>query len=306
MAFRISFARLLFTLILSLGGSLCFAQTLALTFDDGLDPGRFPQASRWNEQILASLEQHGIESALFPTRASIETAGGLALVAAWSQAGHFIGNHTASHHSLADSKVSLAQFISDVQKADLAIRKLPTFVPMLRFPYLIEGNTEAKRDGMRSWMSKNGYRNGMVSIDASDWHYSRIYSDHLKAGDQLKAQQLKQAYVRHMLDRAAYYDGLARQVIGRSPAHIMLLHTNHLNADALPELIQALKAHGWAITSASSAFEDPLYRESPDTLPAGESIVWALAKARDLPGLRYPAEGAQYEDPILRSANLLP
>jgi len=296
----------IFAVGFSLWASWCSAQTVALTFDDGLNPDKQPQAARWNSQLLDALRKHGIQSALFPALSSIGGADGLELVAQWSRAGHWVGNHTASHRSLADPKVSLESFIADVKIADAALRSLPAFVPMLRFPYLREGDTQAKRDGMRDWMAQNRYRNGLVSIDASDWYYSRVYAGHMKAGDTARAQGVKQRYVRHLLDRAAYYDGLARKVLGRSPKHVMLLHTNQLNAEALPDVIAALNAQGWTITPASAAFEDPLYAQLPDTLPAGESIVWALAKASKLPNLRYPAEGSEYEEPLLRDAGLLP
>ena len=35
------------------------------------------------------------------------------------------------------------------------------------------------------------------------------------------------------------------------------------------------------------------------TVPAGESIVWALAKEQGNASLRYPAEDAVYEQPII-------
>ena len=43
-----------------------------------------------------------------------------------------------------------------------------------------------------------------------------------------------------------------------------------------------------------------------DTLPAGESVVWASAKAAQIPGLRYPAEDSVYEEPKLRALELVP
>jgi hypothetical protein len=42
-----------------------------------------------------------------------------------------------------------------------------------------------------------------------------------------------------------------------------------------------------------------VYKSQPDILPAGESVLWALAKQHNLPGLRYPAEDDVYEKPIL-------
>jgi hypothetical protein len=44
----------------------------------------------------------------------------------------------------------------------------------------------------------------------------------------------------------------------------------------------------------------------PDIVPAGESIVWALARQRGVQGLREPAEDAVYERPVLRKLGLAP
>lgn len=104
-----------------------------------------------------------------------------------------IGNHTASHRSLAAPEVSLDGFIADVETADDALRGLSTFVPMLRFPYLKEGDTLAKRDGMRAWMKRRGYRPAPVSIDASDWYYNRIYAGHLATGESIIWAQARAA-----------------------------------------------------------------------------------------------------------------
>mgnify|MGYP000010485461 FL=1 len=117
---------------------------------------------------------------------------------------------------------------------------------------------------------------------------------------------VKSAYVTHLLDRASYYDELAKQVLGRSPPHVLLLHTNEINAASLPDIISSFRLRGWAFVSPTTAFEDPLYTSSPDTVPAGESVIWASAKARGVPGLRYPAEASVYEEPKLRSEELLP
>ncbi|MDR3004166.1 MAG: polysaccharide deacetylase family protein [Acidovorax sp.] len=299
-------SRYLAALLLSLSTSLAMAQTLSLTFDDGLNPDKTPQAAQWNQQLLEGLGQAGIKAMVFPSLARTGGDAGLALVRNWGLQGHAVGNHTASHRSLADPALSLQDFIADVEQADASLRTMPQWTPMLRFPYLKEGDTLEKRDGLRRWMQSAGYRAAPVSIDASDWYYNQVYAAWLAQGRPEQAQRVKAAYIRHMLDRAAYYDGLARQVLGRSPAHVMLLHTNGLNAAALPELIAAFAARGWRFVSPSEAFQDPLYTEPANTLPAGESVVWAHAQLQQRPGLRYPAEDDVYERPLLQAQGLLP
>ena len=296
--------RAIASLAVLLFSSLGFAQTLSLTFDDGLNPDRQAQAQVWNQQIITSLTDSGITAMVFPSLIRIGGDRGMGLVMDWAKAGHAVGNHTATHRSLASAETTLDEFIADVKKADAALRHIPTWVPMLRFPYLKEGDTEEKREGIRSWMKSNGYRPAPVSIDASDWYYNQIYSSLLGSGSHDKAVRVKMAYIEHLLDRAIYYEGLAKQVLGRSPVHVMLLHTNTINAYFLDDVIAALRDAGWTIVPPAQAFADSIYQEAPDVLPAGESLVWSLAKKQGVKGLRYPAESDVYEKPKLDALGL--
>ena len=282
------------------------AQMIGLTFDDGLDPASHPQATAWNARLLKALDKQVLHAIVFPSLRHIGDERGLPLIEQWSAAGHGVGNHTAAHLNLNSPQVTLSRFIDGVERADTALRGLPTFMPLLRFPYLKEGDTQAKRDGMRQWMREHGYRAAPVSIDTSDTYYNQRYLALQAAGRSEPVRRLKRAYVRHLLERATYYDALAREVIGRSPSHVMLLHVNALNAAALPEVIEAFRNKGWHFVSAKSALEDPLYAMQPDTVPAGESIIWALARQRGAEDLRDPAEDARYERPILRKLGLAP
>ena len=282
------------------------AQVIGLTFEGGFDPSRNARAQALNARILNALEQQQLHAMLFPSLAQIGGEAGVALVEQWAAAGHGVGNLTATHRSLSSAKVTLGAFVADVQRADEALNQLATWTPMLRFPYLREGDTAAKRDGMRQWLREHGYRPAPVSIDSSDGYYDQRYLALLAAGRSEPVKRLRRSYIRHLLERAAYYDSLARQVIGRSPAHVMRLHANALNAAALPEVIEAFRNKGWHFVSARTAYEDPLYAMQPMTLPAGGSIVWALARERGVGSLRQPAEDATYERPLLQQQGLAP
>jgi peptidoglycan/xylan/chitin deacetylase (PgdA/CDA1 family) len=282
------------------------AQSLSLTFDDGVDPTTNREAKTINGRILEALKAQRVEAMVFPAVSRIGVEAGLGLIADWAAQGHAVGNHTWFHRSLSSHKVTLDEFTRDVEAADTVLRRLPGFRPMLRFPFLKEGDTVEKRDGMREWLRAHSYRAAPVSIDTSDWYYNQAYLALRSAEAPDKLPRLRQAYVAHLLDRADYYDRLARDVLQRSPAHVLLLHVNALNADALPQVVQAFRERGWRFVSPLAAFADPLYSVQADTLPAGESIVWALTRSRGAEGLRYPAEDSVYEEPILRALGLAP
>jgi peptidoglycan/xylan/chitin deacetylase (PgdA/CDA1 family) len=278
--------------------AVAFAQTISFTFDDGLDAGQVENAAVLNGQILAALRAHAVKAMLFPIGRRVDSPQSLSLVAEWSAAGHAVGNHTYTHRNLGTAPVTAQEFTADVQRADRLLLHLPTWTKRLRFPYLKEGETAEKREQVRRWMDVEGYRPAYVSIDTSDWYYSQRFVAWRQRGE-TDVAAFREAYLDHLWDRALYYDQLAMEVLGRRPAHVILLHTNPINAMFLGDVLAMFRDRGWAIVSPEEAFRDAIYSARPNTTPAGESIIWALAKEAGKPGLRYPAEDGTYEEPLL-------
>ncbi len=278
-------------------------QSIALTFDDGpnmADHIGLSAADR-NAAILRQLAAARLKSILFVTRTDADPTRN-ELIRQWGASGHQVGNHTATHPNFEGT--SLAAFEQELLACDQAIRDVPGFTRRFRFPYLKEGDTAEKRDGFLQFLDSNSYQTGPVSVDASDWYYSQRLSTRLKDHPNADTQPYRDAYLRHIYGRAEYYDGLSRTVLGRSVAHVLLLHHNLINALFLQDMIQMFKDKGWTLIDSDVAFKDPVYAMRPDILPAGESILWALAKKKGVPGLRYPAEDDVYEKPILDRLHL--
>ncbi len=101
-----------------------------------------------------------------------------------------------------------------------------------------------------------------------------------------------------MWERAQYYNDLARKVLGRSVKHTILMHYNLLNALFLGDLLEMFKSKGWKLIDAQNAFKDSVFQAAPKNVPAGESIIWALAKETGKFNklLRYPGEDSKYEN----------
>jgi peptidoglycan/xylan/chitin deacetylase (PgdA/CDA1 family) len=282
---------------------IAVSQSIALTFDDGpnmADNIGLTAAER-NEAILAQLAEAHLKSILFVTRTDTNTKRN-DLIRAWGTAGHEIGNHTATHPNFAE--VSLAEYEQQFKFCDQAIRDMPGFTPRFRFPYLYEGDTIEKRDSFRAFLDSNHYKMGPVSVDTSDWYYSQRLSARLQKNPRADRLPYRDIYLRHLYDRAQYYDGLSRTVLGRSVAHVLLLHHNLVNALFLKDVIQMFRDKGWTVIDSETAFRDPVYEMRPNILPAGQSILWALAKQNGIPGLRYPGEDDVYEKPLLDRLHL--
>jgi peptidoglycan/xylan/chitin deacetylase (PgdA/CDA1 family) len=222
----------------------------------------------------------------------------------WGAAGHLVGNHSYSHRNLGSAEVSLEAFEADVLRNEALLRDLPGFTRIFRFPFLREGETAAKRDGFRAFLRQRQYRLGSVTIDDSDWYYADRFRQWKKRHPGADPAPFRAAYLAHLWDRARYYDGLARKVLGRTVRHTLLLHTTPLNAAFLPDVIRMFRERKWQLIDAAAAFQDPVFDQEPAILPAGQSVIWGLAKARGEKQLRFPGETESYEIPSLDAAGL--
>jgi peptidoglycan/xylan/chitin deacetylase (PgdA/CDA1 family) len=249
-----------------------------------------------NRAILDVLSAQRAKAALFVVGENAEEERGKTMLKKWDDAGHIIGNHTYSHRSLS-SRITIAEYEQDILRAETVLKDFKQFRRLFRYPLLKEGDTVAKRDQVHAFLKLHGYRIGHVTIDNSDWVVDHRLTVRLQKDPNADTKPYRDFYLEHMWDRAQYYDLLAKRVLGRPVKHTILMHFNLLNALFLGELIAMFKSKGWQLIDAEDAFTDPVFQAEPKILPAGESIVWSLAKAAGkIPmSLRYPAEDGDYE-----------
>jgi peptidoglycan/xylan/chitin deacetylase (PgdA/CDA1 family) len=276
--------------------------TLSFTFDDPNTEttGNMTWMQK-DDAILETLAKNNLKAALFVSGKRINSTEGKVLLGKWSDSGHMICNHSYSHSYFHSSKQTLESYENDFLRCDSIINKYAGFTKLFRFPFLKEGNTIEKRDGFRKFMSDLGYKSGYATIDASDWYIDGRICDTLKTDKNFDLTPFKEYYIAHIYNRTMYYDSLALQITGRHIKHTLLLHHNLLNAMFLGELINFFKVKGWELISVSDAFKDEVFSLQPDILPAGESIVWAMAKetGKYENVLRYPGEDGVYEEDSL-------
>jgi peptidoglycan/xylan/chitin deacetylase (PgdA/CDA1 family) len=279
---------------------------LALTLDDPtLTLGSVLKWQEANSRILKAISERNVRAALFVCGMRVDDADGAKLLTTWDQAGHLICNHSYSHKFYGE-KTSYADFAFDFLKNEKVIAPYHNRTALFRYPFLKEGDTADKRDRFRTLLKERGYRVGHVTIDASDWYVSQRYVDRLAKQPKAPIAPYSDYLVAHLLDRASFYRQLTLDVLGRDVRHTLLMHFNPLNAFVLSDVMSAFEAAGWQWIDASLAFEDPVFRSQPKTVPAGESLVWALAKETGRFGdrLRYPGEDDVYEKPKMDAVGL--
>lgn len=266
-------------------------------------------ALKWQEanaRILKAIAAKNVRAALFVCGMRVDEADGSKLLSTWDQAGHLICNHSYSHKFYNNDRTSYADFAFDFLKNEKIIAPYHNRTSLFRYPFLKEGDTSEKRDRFRALLKERGYRVGHVTIDASDWYVSQRYVDRLAKEPKADVGPYRDYLIAHLLDRAAFYRQLALDALGRDIRHTLLVHFNVLNAVVLPRVLNAFEEAGWQWIDAASAFDDPVFRSQPQILPAGESLVWALAKETGKfdARLRYPGEDDTYEKPKLDALGL--
>ncbi|WP_162628034.1 polysaccharide deacetylase family protein [Arcticibacterium luteifluviistationis] len=282
---------------------------MSFTFDDGItaDLAGY-QFEDWNEMILSQLDSNQLKATFFIRGDNKLNKKGQFLLQSWNDRGHKLANHTFTHPYYNSDKNTAKVFAEELSKTDTIISKFDNKINLFRFPYLKEGQNEAKVDSLRQILSENNYANGYVTIDASDWYINQRLIARLKevGQNQEEIQKFRDYYLDHILDRAKYYEKLSYEINGRHINHTLLLHHNLTSALFLGDLIQRFKTEGWDIIDAEKAYQDKVFKQIPEPKYAGESLIWSLAKESGnyKDSLRYPAEDSRYEKPAMDKLGL--
>jgi len=254
-----------------------------------------------DQEIRQALKRASIKIGIFAAGFEVDSTEGKLLLGNWDADGHIIGNHTYSHKSYNSSSWSFERYSNDILKNEPIISGFKNFKKYFRFVMLKEGDTADKRDRLRAFFEQHGYRNVPVTIDASDWYIDLRLRQKLEKDPKADLKRYRDYYLAHIWDRAQFYDQLAREVTGREVKHTLLIHHNLLNALFLGDLINMFKAKGWSVVDFESVLNDPVLSVQTTVLPAGESIIWSMAKAtgKHENELRYPGENDSYEKPAM-------
>jgi peptidoglycan/xylan/chitin deacetylase (PgdA/CDA1 family) len=256
---------------------------IAFTFDDAPMPdSQYMTGPARTERLIAALARADVNGAMiFSVGDPASSEQGRARLAAYAAAGHVIANHSNTHRSA--NRMSAEEFLADVGQADVTLRPMPGFRPFFRFPYLDAGETNEKRDALRTGLTRMGYAHGYVTVDTWDWHMAGEVDAALAQGRDVDWDAVGEVYVDVLVRSAEFYDSAARRWLGRSPRHVMLLHENDLAALFIDDAAAALRARGWRIVSAERAFADPISRSAPDTLYLNGGQVIAMAHIAGAP-----------------------
>jgi hypothetical protein len=254
--------------------------TIAITLDDfewDTQPNYIPFGER-NRRLLNALNRHGVQAAVFVNGQYVDEGRGPDLLRTWDRAGHIIGNHTYSHKDFNDPRVTLKSFAADIRANEPFLQPCSHFRRLFRYPFLHEGDTREKRDGLRRWLTEHGYRFAPVTIPTCDWAIDDRLRLRLQQNPHLDLEPYQRFYRKHVADRVLFYRNLAQPLPVRSISHSLLLHYSLLNALFLGDVLEMLRVRGWKLVNAGEVFEDRHFQEMPSVYPSDGGYLWALAR----------------------------
>ena len=275
------------------------AKRVALSFDDvPRHAGAFMTQDERTARLIAALARARVpQAAFFVTTGHLDRpdrAGGEERIAAYVRAGHVIANHSHSHLWL--HRTPVETYVADLDRAAAWLAGRPGYRPWYRFPFLDEGrNDPARRDALRAALRERGLMNGYVTIDSYDWFVDDLANRTHRAGRTVDMDGLRGLYVDSIVGAAEHAESVAQRALGRSPAHVLLLHETDTAALFIEAVVAELRARGWEIVSADEAYRDSIARIEPETSFLNSGRVAALARVQGYPARELVSQWTEEE-----------
>jgi peptidoglycan/xylan/chitin deacetylase (PgdA/CDA1 family) len=259
---------------------------LLVTVDD-LPMTRGSLHEAWEERVavtegmLAVLKKHDIKAVGLVTWGNLRDAQDQELLARWRSAGHELGNHTDQHLDLSATPVE--EWIADAEAGRVALTEFLATRPepspqktvrFFRFPYLREGDTEAKLDAVRRYLEETGQRNLPVTLDNQDWAFEVPWVEATRRGDAAAREAVARDYQASLRHSIRGYRALGERLFGRPVPQILLLHGGAVGAAQWDALFSWLEEDGYRFATADEVLADPAFQEAHRYVAERGASLW--------------------------------
>ncbi|MFN2387426.1 MAG: hypothetical protein ABR576_14265 [Thermoanaerobaculia bacterium] len=166
---------------------------------------------------------------------------------------------------------TLEEFQADVLRGERVTSRLLGRRPKyFRHPTLNTGRNRAVKAAFERFLDRNGYRIAPVSIHNDEYLYALGYDRARGEGDREAMARIATDYIRYMEEIFAFFEALSRDLLGREPAQILLLHANALNAENLGELATMVARRGYRSCRSTLPWRTPLTVSETTTSAGGD------------------------------------
>jgi len=202
----------------------------------------------------------------------------------WTYAGYLLGNHTWSHMNL--NTMDLVDWEADLRKNEPLLDKYAEGNDWhwLRFPFLAEGDTSAKRADARAFLAAHGYRIAAVTMSFGDYMWNEPYARCVAKNDTTAIAQLESTYLQAAAEDADFRRAMSKALFSHDIPYVLLMHVGAFDARMLPRLLKLYRDKGFTFISLQDAENDPFYASALDpSLPEQPDSLEAAMQARSLP-----------------------
>ena len=189
--------------LISIMNHILYAQeksSVCFTFDDG-SPKNILDYSyiKWNQMILDHLKDSDLKAIFFVGGKNMDNPKGKIILNSWDSLGHIIANHTYNHLNYNSEEVSFGKYKDDILLCDSFISSYKNYQRYFRAPFLKYGESKEERDSLNAFIKRINYKNGYVTIDASDWFFNMKLIKFLDENPGASIDKYKKAYIDHLL-----------------------------------------------------------------------------------------------------------
>ncbi|HEV7784787.1 MAG TPA: polysaccharide deacetylase family protein, partial [Thermoanaerobaculia bacterium] len=227
------------------------------------DPGERELITRG---LLAALAKHHVPAVGLVIWGNVKTGDDRVLLRRWLAAGHELGNHSASHLDL--TTTASGTYIADVEagRAGLAgflAGEDDRHVRFFRFPFLDEGDTAAKLDAVRAYLTRSGQRSLPVTIDDQDWSFEKSWVEARRKNDSKEMERIGDEYQEALHVEIRDQEAKGDRLFGRPVPQILLLHANEVGTAQWDRLFTWLEGRGYRFAKADEVLADAVFKEDP-------------------------------------------
>jgi uncharacterized protein (TIGR02246 family) len=236
------------------------------------------------EKLLAALEKHRIRAVGFVIWGNVRTDADRAILERWLAAGHELGNHSATHPDL--TRTDVEAYVADVEAGRAGLQGLldrhDRKVRYFRFPYLREGETEAKLDAVRAYLARSDQANVPVTLDNQDWSFEEPWVKAVRAGDAAAQQRVADEYQLSLRAEIVTQSQLGDELFERTTPQVLLLHANAVGAAQWDALFSWAGRAGYRFAGSGEVLGDPAITAPHRFVNAYGGSLWhRLRRERD-------------------------
>jgi peptidoglycan/xylan/chitin deacetylase (PgdA/CDA1 family) len=231
-------------------------RNIALTIDDLPFVGE--EKNFHLNMIIDTIKAHEVPATGFVIAGNVHKEN-WAVLQKFKDAGLGIGNHTLSHVNV--RTLSAEAYIQQIENADKILTPWLTEPKFFRYPYLAQGEG-VKKENIKDYLLHKNYHIAPITIDSKDFIFNQLLLSVPESERRHFLTVLKPCYLDFIWRQTLKAEQSNRVNKNGEQTHILLIHSNLLNAYVLPDILELYSKQGYRFISLVDALKPALSTKS--------------------------------------------